>query len=67
MVAILIRFVLADWGIGAELMEAKVADFIDSATGLGPFNWVGQEGEKWSFTLQQQGHINQCEVGLYWD
>ena len=52
-VAILMRFVLADWGMGAELIAANVADFVDSDMGLGPFNCVGQDGEKWSFTLQQ--------------
>ena len=40
------RLVLADWFIGAALMAAKVADFIDSGIGFGPFNCVGHAVEK---------------------
>ena len=36
--------------------------------GLGPLACEGHEGEKWSFAMAQQGHINQCEwyeVGFF--
>ena len=35
-----------------------------SGTGLGPFNWVGQNGGKWSFTLLHRGHIIQLAAVL---
>ena len=48
--------------MGAELIAANVADFVASLMGLGPFIWVGHDGEKWSLILQQQGQMNQCDV-----
>ena len=42
--AILCRLDLADWGMGAVLMAAKVADFIESEIGFGPLLCVGHEG-----------------------
>ena len=55
------RLVLADWSMGAALIAAMVAAFIDSGMGVGPLSWDGQAGEKWSFTFAQKGHIIQCD------
>ena len=47
---------------GAALIAAMVAAFIDSGMGVGPLSWDGQAGEKWSFTLLHNGHINQWDA-----
>lgn len=61
--AILSKFDLAAWLIGAVFMAANVAFLFLTLSGMGdgPFVWVGHMGEKCSFILAQQGHMNQCE------
>ena len=58
------RSVLAASVIGALLMAVRVAVRVLSGIGVGPLDWVGQEGEKWSLGTAHSGQINQWEEVL---
>ena len=53
------RLVRAEAEIGAALIAFVVASCTYLGMGLGPSDWVGQAGEKWSLGIAQHGHINQ--------
>ena len=55
------RLAFAECEIGAALIAEVVAVRMFWGIGFGPLAWVGQAGEKWSFTIPQHGHMNQCE------
>jgi hypothetical protein len=53
------KFVLAVCVIGAEFISCFVFATVFFGMADGPFDCVGQAGEKWSLTVAQHGHINQ--------
>lgn len=61
MVAILSKLVLAELETGALSIAARVVSLIGSGTDLGPLDWEGHAGEKWSFCFAQHGQIYQWD------
>ena len=58
------RLVLAAADIGAESINLLVLATVAFGIGDGPLAWVGHDGEKWSFTTEQHGHMNQCDAAV---
>ena len=55
------RLVRAEAEMGADLMALVVASCMYFGISLGPSDWLGHAGEKWSFGMAQHGHMNQWE------